>query len=293
MIAALAGGQGGAVSRAQLAGLGLGVAAIDHRLRAGKLHVVFRGVYAVGHRALRREGAWWAAILACGDGAALSHASAAAAWDLRPSRSGRIDVTVPARKRIRQRGLAAHRPRRIDADEVTRLGGIPITSPARTLLDVSSDGLRGRRLAAALDRAERLRILDFAELHRLVARYPHRPGTPEIATLLSHYTADVSLTRSELEARFLALCERFELPRPAVNAVVEGHEVDFLWRRAGLIVEVDGYAFHRSPSVFAEDRERDVGLVLAGYRVLRFTWGQVTRRPSYVARAVRRALGVD
>jgi hypothetical protein len=254
---------------------------------------VFRGVYAVGHRALRQEGAWWAAVLTSGDGAVLSHGSAVAAWDLRPQRAGRIEVSVTARRRIRQRGLVAHRPRCLAADEVTTRGGLPITTPARTLLDVAAGGLRGRPLAAAVDRAELLRVLDFADLRRLLERYPRRAGSPALAAMLSSYASATTVTRSELEERFLGLCERFGLPRPLVNTQIAGREVDFFWPEHGLIVEVDGYAYHRSPTAFADDRERDVGLVVAGYRVLRFTWDHVTRRPSYVARAVRRALGVD
>ena len=292
-IAALAGGQGGAVSRRQLVDLGLGVAAIDHRVRSGRLHVVFAGVYAVGHRALRREGVWWAGVLTCPDGAVLSHATAAAAWDLRAAGGGRIHVTVPARQRVRQPGLTVHRPRSLRADEVTTCGGIPITTPGRTILDLASTGLRGRRLEATLERGELLRILDFAELGRLLARRPSRAGSAALAALLARYAGGATVTRSELEERFLAVCDRFGLPRPRVNSRIEGREVDFLWVGAGLIVEVDGFEFHRGPSAFTADRERDVALVLAGYRVLRFTWEQVTRRPRYVAQSVRRGLGVD
>jgi hypothetical protein len=292
MIAALAGAQGGAVSRDQLIALGLGGAAIDHRVRSGKLHLVFRGVYAVGHRMLRREGAWWAAVLAGGEGTLLSHANGAAAWDLRPDPAGRIHITVPDRRRVRHPGLIAHRPRTLTPDERRTCGGIPITSPARTLLDIAGTRIGTHALAAALDRADFLRLLDFAELRGLIERHPTRRGSPALASLLSGYTAGAMVTRSELEERFLALCRRFGLPRPEVNALVEGREVDFVWPRARLIVEVDGYAFHRSPTAFATDRERDVALVLAGYRVLRFTWEQVTQRPSYVARSVRRAFGV-
>lgn len=292
MIAALAGSQGGAVARDQLIALGFGAAAIDHRLRCGKLHVVFRGVYAVGHRLLRREGAWWAAVLAGSEGTLLSHVNGAAAWDLRPDPAGPIHITVPDRRRVRQPGLIVHRPRTLTPGDARTCGGIPITSVARTLFDLAGSGMRERALAAALDRAEFLRLLDFAELRELIERHPTRRGAPALASLLSGYSGGATVTRSELEDRFLALCRSFGLPRPKVNAVIEGREVDFVWPLARLIVEVDGYAYHRSPTAFATDRERDVELVLAGYRVLRFTWEQVTRRPSYVARSVRRAFGV-
>jgi hypothetical protein len=121
-------------------------------------------------------------------------------------------------------------------------------------------------------------------------RHPGRPGAAALGALLSRYAAGSTLTRSELEERFLGLCDRYALPRPDVNRRIDGGiEVDFLWPGARLVVEVDGYAFHRSPTAFEEDRARDVALVLAGYRVLRFTWTQVTRRPAEVARALRRA----
>jgi very-short-patch-repair endonuclease len=288
-IAALAGAQGGVVSRAQLVGLGLAPRQIDRRAQAGRLHVLYRAVYAVGHRVVSVEGRWFAAVFAAGDGAVLSHASAAAAWELRRYGGDRIDVTVGYGGRARRDGLRLHRRLPLPAHEVTTRSGIPITTPARTLLDLAAAGLDGRPLEAVLDRAERQRILDFGELNALIERYRGRPGTPSLQAMLSHYTAGTIVTRSELEERFLALCDRFDLPRPNVNTVIEGKKVDFLWQDCALVVEVDGYAWHRSPTAFAEDRERDVELVLAGYRVLRFTWTHVTGRPKYVARAVQRA----
>jgi hypothetical protein len=222
----------------------------------------------------------------------LSHASAAAAWDLRRSIAGRIDVTVRERRRVRHPGVRVHRPRRLEADELAHWSGIPITSPARTILDLAESGLPGRPLEKAVDRAHYLELLDFAAAQRLVERYPERAGSPALRAVLASYVPGRLFTRSELEDRFLPLCDRFHLPRPETNRIVEGHEVDFLWRSAALIVEVDGYAWHRSPTVMSDDRERDVVLVLAGYRVLRFTWAQVTRGPKYVATAVRRGLGV-
>jgi hypothetical protein len=288
-VAALAGGQGGVVSHAQLLHLGLSADAIHRRVKAGRLHALHRGVYAVGHRVVSAEGRWYAAVFAAGTGAVLSHASAAAAWELRTQGGGRIDVIVGPGGRARRKGLRLHRCSSVPVDEVTTRSGIPITTPARTVLDLAATGLDGRPLEAVLDRAERLRLLDFAKLQQLLRRYPGRPGTPSLQATLSRYTAGTIVTRSELEERFLGLCDRFGLPRPNVNTVIEGEEVDFLWPDCALIVEVDGYEWHRSPSAFTSDRERDVQLVLAGFRVLRFTWAQVTGRPNYVARAVRQA----
>jgi hypothetical protein len=288
-IAALASVQGGVISRSQLLVLGLSPTAIARRVQAGRLHPIHRGVYAVGHRVVSAEGRWTAAVLACGSEAVLSHASAAAAWEIRPT-AGAIDVTVPLASRVRRPGIRTHRSGTLSPELVTTQRGIPITTPVRTVLDLAAIGVRGRRLEQVLDRAELLRLVDFADVAATVAAHPRRPGSSALDAVLSRYTAGSALTRSELEERFLALCDEFTVPRPNVNSRIEGGiEVDFVWPAARLVVEVDGYAFHRSPTAFEEDRARDVRLVLAGYRVLRFTWTQVTRHPAAVARALRRA----
>jgi very-short-patch-repair endonuclease len=203
----------------------------------------------------------------------LSHVTAATAWDLRPLAAGAIHVTVRGNRR-RRAGLKIHRTRTMEA---TTHRGIPITTPARTIIDLATT-LKGRPLEAALDRAEHLRLLDFAELRK-------RPIPPSLQAVLSLYTA-ANPTRSELEERFLELCDDHKLPRPQTNVVVNGIEVDFAWLDERLIVEVDGYRHHRSPTAFEADRERDVTLTAAGWRVLRFTWAQITGRPGWVARAI-------
>jgi very-short-patch-repair endonuclease len=286
-IAALAGRQHGVVARWQLRELGLSDRAISHAAGSGRLHRLFQGVFAVGHTVLRLEGHWMAAVLAGGDQAVLSHQDAAAAWDLRPVGAGAIHVTVPGHAgRKRRAGVRIHR-RVIAADETTSHRGIPITTPARTLIDLATT-LNGRPLEQALDRAEQLRLVDFADLASRVQ--PGRPGSPSLQAVLSRYDAGSTPTRSELEERFLALCDRHGLPRPKVNVRIEGFEVDFVWRDARLIVEVDGYAYHRSPSAFEADRERDVNLEAAGWTVLRFTWAQITRRPKWVAASIRQRM---
>jgi hypothetical protein len=193
------------------------------------------------------------------DEAFVSHASAADAFGFRPSASALMHVTVRGRVgREPRAGIRIHRPRALHDDEVTTLRGLPITTPARTLLDLAAAGLRPRALETALDQAEQERVLDFAELHELLARYPRRPGTRLLKAQLARYQ----------------LCDARGLPRPSENTVIEGRVRDF-----------------RSPSALNDDRERDVELTLAGYTVLRFTWEQVTRRPEYVTRALRIALG--
>ena len=224
-----------------------------------------------------------AAALACGAGAVLSHSSAAAAWDLRRLGGGAIHVTAGRAGRVGHEGIRIHRRATLEPDETTSHRGIPITTPVRTLIDLAAT-LNGRPLEQALDRAEQLRLLDFADLAKRIQ--PGRPGSPSLQAVLSRYTAGTTLTRSELEERFLRLCDAHGLPRPGTNTRIEGVEVDFVWRNARLIVEVDGYAYHRSPSAFEADRERDVVLALAGWQVLRFTWAQITERPAWVAGAI-------
>jgi very-short-patch-repair endonuclease len=286
-IAALAGRRHGVVSREQLRGLGLSPAAIDHRVRAGRLHVIHRGVYAVGHRVLTIEGRWIAAVLAAGAGAVLSHGSAAAAWELRPIGAGAIHVTIPATPgRALRAGIRLHRSKTLALRHTTVHRAIPITTPVRTLIDIAAV-LKGRTLEQALDRAEQLRLVDFADLAEALAAHPTQPGSPSLQAMLCRYTAASVLTRSTLEELFLELCDDHGLPRPETNTRIEEVEVDFAWRDAWLIVEVDGYAHHRSPAAFERDRERDVILTVAGWQVMRFTYAQITRRSAWVAAAIR------
>jgi very-short-patch-repair endonuclease len=285
-IPALAAHQHGVISRAQLRTAGLHDRAIDRRIASGRLHPVYRGVFALGHTVLTTEGRWMAAVLASGDGAVLSHTSAAALWQLRPSGSGSIHVTLPGDPgRRRRAGIRLHRSALLGADESTVHSGIPVTTPVRTVIDLASM-LRGRPLEHALDLAEQRGLVDFAELKRRLAELPGRPGSPALQALLHSYTVGAFVTRSEMEERFLALCDEHGLARPRVNRRIEGEEVDFVWPERRLIVEVDGYRYHRMPSAFERDRERDVMLALAGWHVMRFTWAQLVQRSAWVAAAI-------
>jgi very-short-patch-repair endonuclease len=278
-------------SHDQLLALGFSAEAIKRRLRAGRLLAVHRGVYAVGHRSVIAEGRRWAAVLALGDGAFLSHHTAADAFGFRPNSSAINHVTVRGRAgRGRHAGIRVHRPRLLPDDEVTTHRGLPITTPARTILDLAAAGLRGKPLATALDLAEQQKLLDFAELHALLARYPRRPGTRSLKAQLDRYRGPADV-RSRLERLVNELCDDHGLRRPLVNTVIEGRVRDFFWPDRGLVVEADSYRWHRSPSALNDDRERDVELTLAGYRTLRFTYEQVTGRSRYVIRALRTALG--
>jgi Protein of unknown function (DUF559) len=278
------------VSHEQLVRFGLSPRSIERRLAAGRLLALHRGVYAVGHARLGLDGRHWAAMLALGDEAFVSHASAAHAQGIRATRSAIVDVSVRGRGgRKRHAGIRVHRPRSLPDDEVTALRGLPITTPARTILDIAG-ALRPKQLENALNLAELEARMDFTELHALLARYPRRPGTASLKAQLEAYQGPVD-TRSKLERLVYELCDSHGLPRPVANCGIEGRERDFYWSHRRLVVEADSFRWHRTPSALNDDRERDVELTLAGYTVLRFTYEQVTRRPRYVVRAILFALG--
>jgi hypothetical protein len=281
-VAALAARQHGVVARWQLRDVGMSDGQIAGRLERGRLHPVHRGVYAVGHRLLTREGRWMAAVLSLGPSAVLSHRSAAALWGLVADDGPRPDVTVPGRGTLRRRGVLVHRT---PAVQRTRHRGIPVTTPMRTLVDLAAVAPR-RVLVRAVEHAERLRVFDLRELERLMGR---RPGAAALRAAVAAW--DGAPVRSELERRFLELCDRHGLPRPLVNTLVAGLEVDFAWREPRLVVETDGLAHHGTRASAERDRRRDAVLAIAGWRVQRFTWRQVTDEPAAVAAVVRRLLG--
>jgi very-short-patch-repair endonuclease len=264
---------------------------VSDRASAGWLHRLHRGVYAVGHRRVTREGRWLAAVLACGDGAVLSHQAAGELWGLRRRRKERsIDVTIPqASGRGRRSGIAIHRALSLRPEEHTLHCRIPVTSAARTLLDLATF-LPRRQLERATDEAERLRLCTEGDLEELVHLHFGRPGAGALRTLLEEHRAGSTATRNDFEERFLALCCNRHLPQPEVNVPLLDYVVDFLWPQTRLVVEVDGRETHGTRRAFQADRDRDGRLAVAGYRVLRFTWWDVTRRPAVVADRVRRML---
>jgi very-short-patch-repair endonuclease len=273
LITRLAEKQHGVVSLPQLRSAGLSSTGINRRVTAARLHRIHRGVYAVGHRGLGQKGEWMAAVLACGEGAVLSHRSAAELWgirrrDRRPMEAGGrgelspIDVTVSGTSGKRRRqGIALHRSSTLSARDCTRRDEIPVTKPARTLSDLRSVLSKGQ-FAAALREAEFLRLP------------------------IGEWNA-TDRARTDLEQNFLALCRRHRLPKPSVNVKVDRFEVDFLWPKERLIVEVDGWDSHRSRSAFEENRARDARLAVLGYEVVRFTWRQIESDPRGVAKTIR------
>lgn len=279
--------QWGVITREQLLDAGIDRSAITRRLAAGTLHRMHRCIYAVAPPAvLRPEGRWLGAVLACGEGAALSHRSAAALWGLLEEGCRLVHVATAARGRKGAAGIRLHRTRRLEDADVVVVRRVPVTSVERTLLDLA-DVVSLRVLRRAARQAEVLRL----PVGSPRARAHGRRGAPSLGALALHH-ADLAMTRSELESRFLRLCRRFGIPRPGVNAFVEGRERDFCWPSARLVVEVDGFAFHGSRSAFEDDRRRDVVLVRAGWRVLRFTFAQIVREPADVAAAILDLLDV-
>jgi predicted transcriptional regulator of viral defense system len=270
-VAELAEAQWGVVTLAQLRALGLGARAVQRRCVSGRLRRLHRGVYAVGHRVLRPEGRRLAAVLACGPGAVLSHRSAAAHWELLGSAAAVVDVTAPV-TRSGAPGIRLHRSRSLAARDATSHRGIPITTVARTLLELAAT-VRSDRLERALAQAQRLQLYDHNAITGVLTRANGHWG----AGALARATAiEPQLTRSELEARFLKLVRDAGMPEPMTNLVLAAPdnprlEVDACWPAHHLIVELDGWETHRTRAAFEADRRRDAALQAAGWRVLRFT----------------------
>jgi very-short-patch-repair endonuclease len=251
---------------------------------------VLQGVYAVGYRPLTRQGEWMAALLAMGPGAVLSHRSAGALWKIWGEGERKVvEVVIPRRHgRKRRHGVKIHRPEVLPPEELTEHSGFPVTTAPRTLLDLASS-LSGRQLERAIDEAARLRLCTSEEMIA-VAQVARRPGSRRLLAALGIHEAGSTPTRSELEERFLAICRNRHLPQPEVNVPLLDYVVDFFWPEARLVVEVDGQATHGTRRAFQDDRDRDGRLAVADYRVVRFTWWDVTRRPAVVADRVRRLL---
>ena len=292
MIAELAGKQHGVVARTQLARLGLDRSAIRRRVAAGTLHPLHDGrVYSLGPGPLSKGARYLAAVMACGGKAVLSYRSAADLWGLRSSNS-RLEVTVPEVCR-RIRGIEIHRSRILTASDQTVKDGIPVTSVARTLLDLSAV-VRPPDLAVAIDRAERLGLLDVEAVVDVLDRANGRRGARALRQAIAAYRP--SAQKSELERRFRLLLEDDpHIPGPFFNALVEGetgtHEVDAYWAAERLAVQLDGFEFHRTRRDQERDAASDADLELAGYRVLRLTWGDTTAHGQRTLRRLRLALG--
>jgi very-short-patch-repair endonuclease len=288
-IAEIAERQYGVVSRDQLLDLGLGAGAVLHRVRAGRLHRLHEGVFAVGHARLTARGRWMAAVLACGDTAVLSHRHAAALLGFGSASTLLIEVTVTARRQPRPRGICLHRTRRLDDCDRTERFGIAVTTVPRTLMDLA-DVLRGGQLERAFEDAERLRLLDLPAMAELWSRSRGRRGLKPIGRLLEARRPVPAGARSEMERDLVRMCFDASLDLPELNVVICGHTVDAVWRDRRLVIELDAWGTHHQPAVFESDRARDVDLQLAGYRVIRITWRRIREDPDGVLALLRSLL---
>jgi very-short-patch-repair endonuclease len=285
-LAALATRQHGVVALWQLIALGLSRRTVTEWVASGRLHPVHRDVYALGHAAIALNGRLMAAVLACGPGAVVSHRTAAGLWGVLQDARSVIDVLAAANRRSRK-GIAFHRVRRLHPDDRTEVDGIPVTSLARTLLDVAQVVPR-RKLVYALEQAERLRILDLREINACMARSHGHRGIKRLRRAIEEIEPEAQHAHEGMERLFIAFCRRQELQMPVMNVVVEGLTVDALWAQQKLIVELDSWSHHRSKRAFEEDRRRDAPLKRAGYEVLRVTYSWLTEEPDDLAETIRR-----
>jgi very-short-patch-repair endonuclease len=288
-LAALAAKQQGVVAHWQLRKLGYSSGEIKGLVHRGHLHRLYRGVYAVGHRRLSVRGRWMAAVLAGGPNAVLSHRAAVALWELRPTPSGPIDVTVGRRTRKGHPGLRIHNVRNLLPDDRTNVDGIPVTSVHRTLLDFA-EVARYQQLRLALDAAERRDLLDGRKLEQLYARAHGRHGLKPLKAAVAELRGPAPRTQSELERRFLALIRDAGLPEPQANVLVEGFLVDLWWPESRLVVELDGYAYHKDRRTFENDRFRDTKLQLASCMSIRVTQARLANEPHELLSDVSRGL---
>jgi very-short-patch-repair endonuclease len=278
-IAAIAALQRGYVSRGQLLAAGVSSTTVDRYVTGKWLLPVHRGVFAVGHNAPVELGPETAALLAVRAGAALSHDTAAILWGMKRHAEGErlIHVTVPGSPGGRPENVCVHRSTALTARDLRVRDGLPVTSPARVLLDLAPSATP-RDLERMLDQGivqHALRLSDVTELLRRCGR--HR-GRARLQALVDHHTT-TTFTRSEAEELFLALVRQAQLPQPLTNVRRHGYEIDFLWPAEGVAVEVDGFAFHRTRGRFERDHRKDAVLESAGIGVTRITWGQMRDEP--------------
>jgi Transcriptional regulator, AbiEi antitoxin len=287
-IAAIAAVQHTLVTVDQLRTLGLSSSTISRRVASGRLHRLYRGVYSlVPPNLLIAQGHYLAAVLACGPGAVLSHRSAAALHGLLPTARANVDVTVPARSAREQPGTDVHRSTTLIERDVTVVDNIPVTTVARTLLDLA-EVIPRRALERAYDQADAACVFNLRALGDQLERNSTRPAAKVVRELLAEHYVGSTLTRSELEERVVVHCRKAGLPTPAVNELLvlpDGGvpiRVDFLFRAARVALETDGYRTHRTRRQFELDRDNDMRLTACSSKPVRTTWLQIERRTQIV-----------
>lgn len=276
LIAAVAAKQFGYITREQLYALGLSRRAIEFRIEVGRLIPVYRGVYAVGYVNRTPVARSCAAVLACGERAMLSHGSAASLWGFYKHWDEPFEVIAPS-IRIR-RGIKVHRSRTLGRWDITRQLGIRVTTPARTVLD-NAPRLTGKRLSRFVNDALRTPYLHVASLADVLNRNPNHPGTGRLRRFV-----DSPTTNSPLEDDFLEFARRYGLPMPVTNTHLLGYEIDVLYPRERVIVEIDGADFHMDRDSFERDRKRDAIMLEAGIATVRITDERMKHEPEEEAR---------
>jgi very-short-patch-repair endonuclease len=284
-IARVAARQDNVVTHDQLFAAGLGRGAIAWRLEAGVMQSMHRGVYLLGAAPPTRMARARAAVMACGEGAVVSHRSAAELFGLLPETDREVDVTVVGRNPGFHASVRLHRPRRLARHEVTSVRGIPVTSVARIIADLAATEPLNE-VEHAFQEALYRRIVTPDAVARVVDRDPRRKGAPVVRALVDNPT----LTRSERERALRKLIAQAQLPKPLTNVRLHGYLVDAYWPEHGLVLEFDGWQAHGHRSAFESDRKRDQVMVAHGLRVIRVTDRQLRREPVAVAARIAQAL---
>jgi hypothetical protein len=283
----LASRQHGVVSIRQLIALGYSRSAIERGREVGRLHQLDRGVYAVVHTNLTPHGHCLAGVLACGPRALLSHYSASWLWGLTRHSPIPVHATGPSPRGGRP-PVRIHRARNLIEEDRSLQDGIPVTSPARTALDMAPR-LKPGALRKLLQRAEELQLLDLDAFEAVADRSRgHRGGRPLRLALALYRPPPFS--RSDFETRFLDLIAAAGLPRPSTGFNVLGYELDFYWPAAGFVIELDVYETHGSRNSFHSDRRRDEDLTLAGLEVIRVTDKRLEDSPAELIERLRKRL---
>lgn len=257
------------VTRAELLGAGITAGEIKQRLASGALLREYRGVYRVGHRAPSTEARYMAAVKACGDAALLSGRAAAHLLGLVKGGSPPPEVTAPTEHR--KEGIVTRRSRHLDPREATTWKGIPVTTVARTLVDLAAV-LAVDDLARACHEAGVLYRTTPAAVEAVLARRPNRPGASQLRRILR---GEVHVTLSKLETRFLAVLQEVNLPLPETNRPAGGRRVDCRWPARRLTVELDSYRYHHTRHAWEQDRRREREARARGDEFRRFTYGDV------------------
>jgi very-short-patch-repair endonuclease len=284
----LAARQHGIVTRRQLLALGFGRRSIEHRVARGRLFPVSPGVYAVGWPGLNQKRQWMAAVLAGREGAALSHRSAAALWEI-GEEDGWIEISVQRRCELRRPGIRFRGRPSLAPDSIVLRDDIPATSPVQTLVDLATE-LGPVALERAVNDADKRDLIDPEALRADLMRFGGYPGIRPLRHLLDKLF--FQLSDSDLEIYFRRIIKAAKLPMPLTKQRVNKFEVDFFWPDLGLVVETDGLRYHRTPSAQLRDARRDRAHVMAGMTPLRFTHYEVRYEPGHVRVALAKTIAM-